>query len=554
MHARIPAVLTLLAASALALCAADSEAQRQHDRQLLQQANLTEDGKPLLEFFSRRTLDDAARQRLADLIRQLGDDDFETREAATKALTALGLAAEPALQAAATDADVERANRAKECLAALGDKRVGCEVLAAAARRLATLNPPRTIEILLAYLPSAHDRQLEDEIVGLLAHLGSADGLPAPLLAAAAQDSLPIRRLAAVQPLVHAGGEHRTAARKLLQDPEPRVRLAAALALVAARDRSAVPTLIALLGEGPLPLFWAAEDRLCQIAGADAPALSGPPTTAATRLKYRAAWSEWWQANEAKAELVQAVRPARPLGLTVVCDFDGGASGEGQVWEYGADGKANWKIDGVQGPADVQVLPTGRLLIAEHNSSRLTERNRDGQVIWEYGVTGNPVSAQSLPNGNIFFATYTELAEVTREGKKVWSHQKPHSIYCAQLLPNRHILYIHSNGNIVELDALGKEVRSVPAGNTSGWGSVELLPNGHFLIALYNTNKVREIDENGKVYLECSVSQATFATRLANGHTLAADSQNRQIIEFDQLGKVVSRQAVPGRPFRVRRR
>lgn len=554
MRARYFAILTLTALAVTAVLGAESDVQKEHDRQLLKQAGVAEDGAALLKFFAQRTLDDAARLRLADLIRKLGDDDFEVREEASKQLTALGLSAEPALQQAATDPDVERATRAKDCLAALGDRRAGSELLGAAARQLATLKPPRTLETLLAYLPSAHDGQLEDEIVGLLANLGSADGQPAPLLAAAAQDRMPIRRLAAVLPLVRGGPAHREAARKLLQDPEPRVRLAAGQALLGVRDRAAVPTLIALVGEGPLALLWPAENQLCRLAGEHAPQLTLPPTNAAVRLKYRAAWDEWWQANSDKVNLEQPARPARPLGLTVVCDFDGGASGQGQVWEYGGDGKASWKIDGVQGPADVEVLPTGRLLIAEHNASRLTERNRDGQVIWEHGVTGNPVSAQLLPNGNIFFATYTELAEVTREGKKVWSHQKPHSIYCAQRLANRHVLYIHSSGNIVELDALGKEVRSVPADNTSGWGSVELLPNGHFLIALYNTNKVREIDENGKVYLECNVPQATFATRLSNGHTLASDSQNRQIIEFDQLGKVVSRQAVPGRPFRVRRR
>lgn len=554
MHPRLLAVLTLALASLTALLRAEADQQKDEDRERLKQAGITADGSGLLKVFTQRTLDDAARQRLAELIRKLGDEEFDVREQASKALLALGPSAEPALQQAVTDPDVERATRAKDCLAALGEQRISAEVLAAAARQLAALNPPRTVETLLAYLPSAHDGQLEDEIVTLLGNLGSAAGQPTPLLAAAAQDRNPIRRLAAVVPLVRAGGEHREAVRKLLQDSEPRVRLTAAQALLGVQDKTAVPALIALLGDGPLSLFWSAEDQLCRLAGEQAPQLSLPPRDAAARLKYRTAWEQWWQANKDKVELGQPQQPERPLGLTMVCDFDGGNSGQGQVWEYGADGKARWKIDGVQGPADVQLLPTGRLLIAEHNSSRITERNRDGQVIWEHGVTGNPVSAQRLPNGNIFFATYTELTEITREGKIVWSHQKPHSIYCAQKLPNRHILFIHSNGNIVELDALGKELRSVPAGNTSGWGSVELLANGHFLIALYNVNKVREIDENGKVYLECNVPQATFATRLPNGNTLAADSQNRQIIEFDQLGKVVSRQVVPGRPFRVRRR
>jgi len=41
--------------------------------------------------------------------------------------------------------------------------------------------------------------------------------------------------------------------------------------------------------------------------------------------------------------------------------------------------------------------------------------------------------------------------------------------------------------------------------------------------------------------------------RRRNGHTLVCDFEGKQIVELDRVGKQVSRQALTGRPFAVRR-
>jgi HEAT repeat protein len=543
--------LGFLLVAAVALPAAESDERREHDKHLLKDAGVANDSAALLNFFRQRTISEATRNRVAALIRQLGDDDFEMREKATGELAALGPQAEPALRQAVEAADAEIAERARRCLQ--GRKPISHDVVAAAARSLAAVRPPQAVEVLLEYLPSACYEPVEEEIAGLLASLGISEGRPHQALVAAAQDKLAVRRLAAAAVLARAGAMHRPAAHKLLGDPEPRVRLFASQSLLAVQDKSAVPTLIALLGDGPAALVWQAEDQLYRIAGDKPPQASLDPASAASREKCRAAWEAWWQANEERIDLAKLPADPQLLGLTVIGDFDG-RGGVGRVYEVGPDGKERWRIDDVPGPADVRVLPNGRVLIAEHNGGRVTERTRDGKVVWEQRVAGNPVSCQRLPNGNTFIATYTELLEVTRDGKTVYSHAKPSSIYRAQKLANGHILYVHSNSQIVEIESNGREVRTIPAGNTGGWGSVEPLANGRFLISLYNVGKVKEIDANGKVYLECNVPSATFATRLSNGHTLAADTQNRRIVEFDSLGKEVGKESVIGRPFCVRRR
>ncbi|OAI54696.1 hypothetical protein AYO44_14460 [Planctomycetaceae bacterium SCGC AG-212-F19] len=534
--------------------AAEPNAARDHDRTLLKGAGLPTDAAGLVRFFQSRTVDAATQKRIIDLIAQLGSDDFSTREQATKELAKLGTLAEPFLTRAANDGDAEVTRRARECLAALPGPRARPDLIAAAARLLVAQNPPRTLETLLDYLPSLADEPLEEEIATLVAPLGLVDGKPHPAIIAAAQDKQAVRRLAATGPLARAGDAHRAAVRQLLADPDHRVRLFAAQALVGVRDKAGVPGLIALLGDGPLHLVWQAEDQLCRIAGDKAPSPVLDPGNAASRQKCRAAWDAWWKACEASIDLARLPDAQRLLGLTLICDFDGGPNAHGRVFEVGADGKERWKIDTVHCPADAHVLPTGRVLIAEHDGQRVTERTREGRVVWEHKVAGNPVSCQRLPNGNTFIATYTELLEVTREGKSVYTIQRPSSIFGAQKLPTGNILYIHSNGHIVEVKTDGTEVRSIPAGNTAGWASVELLPNGHFLVALYNANVVKEIDANGKEYLKCTVPQATFATRLSTGHTLTADTRNCKILEFDGLGKKVAELPTGGRPFCVRRR
>jgi hypothetical protein len=529
---------------------AGGDERQDHDRQLLKDAGVPDDSAALLNFFRQRSINEKTRNRLAALIRQLGDDDFDVREKALRELAMLGPQAEPVLRQAVESADAEIADRARRCLQ--GRKAVSPEVLAAAARSLVSAKAPGTVETLLDYLPSACDETLEEEIAGLLALLGISEGRVHEALVAAAQDKLATRRLAAAGILARAGAMHRPAVHKLLDDPEPRVRLFAAQSLLAAQDKTAVPAMIALLGDAPPALVWRAEEQLYRLAGDKPPEASIDPASAASREKCRAAWEAWWRANENRLDLAKLPAAQRLLGFTVIADFDGRA-GVGRVYELGPDGKERWRIEDVPGPADVQVLPSGRVLIAEHNGGRVSERTRDGKVVWEHRVA-NPVSCQRLPNGNTFIASYTELLEVTREGKTLYSHAKPSSIYRAQKLANGHILYVHSNSQIVEIETSGREVRTIPAGNTGGWASVEQLANGRFLLSLYNVGRVKEIDGNGKVYLECNVSSTTFATRLSNGHTLAADTQNHRIVEFDSLGKEVGKENVVGRPFCVRRR
>src|SRR5262249_31980077 len=86
----------------------------QADEQALQAVGLRSDGPVLLEFFQKRTAADVKPERLAELVRQLGDKSAPVREKATGELVSLGTIAVPWLRQAAKDPDdLETANRAR---------------------------------------------------------------------------------------------------------------------------------------------------------------------------------------------------------------------------------------------------------------------------------------------------------------------------------------------------------------------------------------------------------------------------------------------------------
>jgi outer membrane protein assembly factor BamB len=228
----------------------------------------------------------------------------------------------------------------------------------------------------------------------------------------------------------------------------------------------------------------------------------------------------------------------------------------GSIWECGLDGKVRWKIDtGLRAPSDVQLLPGGRLLIADFQGNVVVERDQHGKVVWSRTVESYPTSCQRLANGNTFIATYNQLLEVTPDNKVAFTIRPGGNVYRARKLRNGHILFLNSNAQIVEVETSGKEVRriGVPTVGAANWGGVELLPNGRYLVCVYSANKVLELDTKGKVLWECTVQTPSSARRLPNGRTLVSSMDAKTVVEFNRLGKPVWKQSTQGRPFFVLR-
>jgi hypothetical protein len=506
------------------------------DEQILRDAGVATNGAALLDFFRKRTIAVPDQEKLKQLVRQLGDDSFEMRERASNELARLGAVAAPVLREALRDPDPEVVHRARECLRDM-QSGYSSNVTAAATRLLAVRKPAGTAATLLTYLPHAEDDSVAREVRQALAAVAVRDGRPDPVLVEGLKDATPAKRAGAAYALLRAGVEtQRDAARRLLEDPEPMVRLHVGLALAAARDREAIPVLIDLLNQLPAAQTWPVEDLLYRLADDKGPTWMGGEDEA--RRRYREAWTSWWKENGAHVDLARAESPVQ-LGYTMVILLD-----QGTLLELDGANKVRWQIEGLSVPLDAQYLPGDKILVAEQGAGRVTERNLKGQVLWQRHVN-DPLVAQRLPNGNTFIATRSQLLEFDPQGKEVFTRALPGELVMrAQKLGNGEIVCIASdtrnnNSRCFRFDASGKELHRFPVQVGTFGGRVEVLPNGNTLVPEKDLNRVVEYDSHGKIVWQIEVEQPIVASRLPSGNTLVTSMSQLRAIELDRSGKQV---------------
>jgi hypothetical protein len=533
-------VLFCLALAGQHLSASGSE-PASADEQLLRYARLPTDGPALLELFRKRTATESDWQRVRALVRQLGSPVYQARERASGELLALGTPAVPLLRQALQDPDLEIARRAEACLRLIEEKDLGPAIAAAAARLLALRRPAGAAEVLLAYLPSADDELVAEEIRTTLAALAVADPSAEKALTAALDDRIAVRRGAAADALGRSGNaQQRAAVRKLLHDGEPLVRLRAAVALTTAGERDGVPVLIDLLTQVPLAQAWQAEDLLYRVAeGSSAPGASLGRDDV-SRRKCRDAWAAWWREEGPKVELARLDAAPRMLGYTLLVLLD-----IGRVVELDGNNRVRWQIDGVDFPLDAQLLPGDRVLLAEHESNLVTERDHRGTIVWKREVD-RPLMAQRLSNGHTFIATPNQLLELDRQGKTVAAQTVANGeqIMRAQRLRSGETALITTpqlGGQVqhyVRLDMSGREVARFPVNVKTSGGRIEVLPGGRVLLPEMAHNRVVEYDAAGRVVWEAAVEQPVAAVRLPNGHTLVTSmNHQRGAVELDRSGR-----------------
>jgi hypothetical protein len=518
-----------------------------HAEKVLREKGITPDGATLLRFFRARSLSEADRPRLAEKVEQLGAEDFAVREQACSDLIAAGRLAVPFLQAAAADSDLERSLRARRCLAAIESK-ADLPVIIAAARLLADRRPEGAAETLLAYLPGADEVFVEPAVRDALLTVGLRDGTPLPAVLLALADAEPRRRAAAAQVIGRAKPGEQRPLRPLLGDADVRVRFEAAAALLRGGDRDGLPVLVALLEEAPATLAWQAHDLLLRVAGDRAPVAPGGTSDTARRCR-RASWQEWAKQHGDKVDLTK-VNFDEPLRLDVLCEVSPNAY-ESRIRAQRTDGTLLREVKDLNFMCDVQLLPNGRLLVA--GTRYVTERDGDGNVLWQYWAPDVLTTCRRLPNGNTFIATYTEILEVSPGGKVVRSAKNPlgTTIFRAVRLRNGNVLFV-CQGAVAEIDPDGKLVRRIdlPYQETR-WGSVEPLPSGDYLVALFQCDRVLKVDAAGKVRWEANVHTPSSVQRLPNGNVLVGSMNDMRILELNPSGRHVWSMPTSGQVFRA---
>jgi HEAT repeat protein len=509
------------------------------------------DGVLLLATLGKHSLTADKRERVRRLIGRLGDEEYAVRESAGQELAALGRVALPQLREATKDRDPEVARRAAKLINRIV-RQPSQQLPVTVFRLLAMRKPPGSVEALLAYLPIAEEDQRTEEVRQTLGRLALCDGRPNPALLRALSDTRPAWRSAAAVALSEDGGKAgRIAARKLLGDKAPGVRLHVALALARAGESEAVLVLINLLAVLPAEEAWQVEDILSVLA-ADTPPQVPAGDKPDERKKRRDAWAAWWKANADRTDLAR-LNDLPLLGYTLVCD----TAGRNRVFEIDRQGKERWAIANVADPVDLVVLPGQRILIAEYGANRITERDLQGKILWEKKV-GKPCNVQRLANGNTWIALEGgALLEVDRTGKEVWTIPRvPGGVRAARRSPRGDIICLTQNEQCLLLDATGKQLGSFAATGhgENSQGCLDMLANGHILITCSKIGKVMEFDRKGKKRLEWDVPDVLTASALPNGHILAACQGTHRVCELDRAGKVVWEYKNAGNPHRARRR
>jgi HEAT repeat protein len=545
--------VSAIVAIGIVFCAITGVAANSGDDDLLKAARIGTDDAELLGYFRRRTVSDSERQRILELIRQLGNDAYAVRERAANDLIEVGLPAVGLLRQGKNDPDIEIARRCERCLQRI-ESVPTTKLSAAVARTVAKRRPIGSAAVLLAYLPFADDEVVAEELRDTLAAVALRDGRPDPALLAAVDDPVPIRRAAAGEALVRTNVPAAlTAARRLLADREADVRLRVALALVThAKDRQAVRPMIQLLAEVPQSTAWRIEETLIRLAGDAAPtvALGG---NEAARQKCRDAWLAWWEKDGEAVDLAKLEGAAPTLGYTLIVARNQ-SNLSGKVFEVNAAKEILWQIDGLTLPMDAIVIGKDRVLIAEQNAQRVSERDFRGNPVWTKsippvrGIQSLPIGLQRLPNGNTLIVCRSHVLEWDAEqrsvGKPYERPQPGQDIVAATKLRNGELIVLTNQGNCIRLDKDGKKLsESSPNGQSFvPFGYIDALPTGNVLVTQQNT--IAELDAEGKQVSSLPAIRPTAVQRLSNGNTLIAGggstaaTANVAVRELDRNGNV----------------
>jgi hypothetical protein len=198
---------------------------------------------------------------------------------------------------------------------------------------------------------------------------------------------------------------------------------------------------------------------------------------------------------------------------------------------------------------EIQKGKSHPFVCCDYTQGKVFEVNRKGKITWEYNAR-NCNDIWILPNGNYLFNTGKGVTEVTKDKRIVFNYQSASEIYACQRLENGNTFIGECNsGKLLEVAPDGKivkEINLLPKGTDGGSGymrNARKLENGHFLVAHYRLEVVREYDSEGKMVREISAPGGPHSViQLKNGNILIACADRNggpQIIEVDLAGKIV---------------
>lgn len=189
-------------------------------------------------------------------------------------------------------------------------------------------------------------------------------------------------------------------------------------------------------------------------------------------------------------------------------------------------------------------LPRGRILVSSSTRGVVVEYDRDRNQVWQASVP-NAYGVCGMPDGRRVVASYTGqflvvFAAGDGEAKEVWRKDGlPGRPYAVRALPNGHLLVAYYNtGSVEEYDATGKKVWEATLKGSVA--DARRLDDGRTLVTWYGGNSVVELDRAGRIARRFDDRLAPRSgQRLPNGNTLVAEYRRNQVVEVDPEGLVV---------------
>src|SRR5262249_23176203 len=158
-------------------------------------------------------------------------------------------------------------------------------------------------------------------------------------------------------------------------------------------------------------------------------------------------------------------------------------SNNNQIVELDQKRQVRFTMTGLMSPWDAHFISNNRILVAEYNGQKVTERNLKGDILWTKQLNFYPMQAERLKNGQTFIVGQTARPTGARSGGEATRTERPHDIRSARKLPNGQIVVVTSNRQILRLDRQGKVIKECTIPSVYYYQN-EILNNGNVLVPL----------------------------------------------------------------------
>lgn len=410
------------------------------------------------------------------------------------------------------------------------------QVTPALIRMITLVRPANAIEIILAYIPSCNEDNIQDllgECLGL--YLNDQNTIP-PALIAASTSSIEEIKTFAGRVLAQSPNEiaEKTSI-AMLSDSSIRVRFEIARESIKNQNKSAIPVLIELMTKVPAEKAEVIDQTLRAIAKDKSPESKNDSKVDA------AAWNTWWQKEGTQLVLTPGAKVQEALKNFLVVESFNQEKKSGRVFLITPSGKFLWEIANLSNPTDALLLPNNKILITEQGANRITERDTKGNISWEKSAT-NPFLSQRLSNGNIFIASRNKIVEIGRNGKEIFSFLYPNeTILAACKTRSNEYALLSYNGVFLKLDSKGNEVSKsrIPFPTNFGINGGAITQNDRVLVSIPTLNKIMEFNFSGQSTWESTITMPGIPTKLPNGNVVAPSLNGSKFIEIQMDGKII---------------